>query len=195
MAKVGIYRCHLVLAMRFAAVLPLIALSACQIPPDQREAAHFYQVPSGSTLILNRRIVIPPYELKIYIQNGRLARGANQVYPFCKFEVRNKKDHPQIVEPGEFRIYRVDPVRSLFVTADSPYLLAGALLSGTIFEHEGKPTPEVYGSRMFLRSDQQPEVYQLVCGHLQDPNIEARYLSINQIRETLGDTFTLKLAP
>lgn len=180
--------------MRLAALLLVFVLSACQIPPGQREEAHFYEVPPGSTLILNRRIFIPPYELKIYIQNGRLAQGANQYYPFCKFEVRHKKDHPQAIEPDAFEIRRVDRVRSLFVKADRPYALTGAAIGGGIFEKEGKPTPRVHGSRMFLHSDRQPEVYQLVCGHLQDPNIEARYLSIQQIRETLGDIFTLKLA-
>lgn len=179
--------------MRLNAFLLVLVLSACQIPPGQRETAHFYEVPPGSTLILNRRITIPPYDLKIYIQNGRLAQGANQAYPFCKFEVRHKQAHPQAIEPDEFEITRVDRVRSLFVKADRPLLAATGIGGGT-FEKEGKPTPRVHGSRMFLHSDRQPQVYQLVCGHLQDPNIEARYLSVQQIRETLGDIFTLKLA-
>jgi len=43
-----------------------------------------------------------------------------------------------------------------------------------------------------LQSANQPEVFRLSCGHVDDPG--SHYLSIEQIRKVLGDVFALRTA-
>ena len=142
--------------------------------------------------------MIPANALKIYIQDGRLVYATNEYYPFCKFELRDLKETPQVVKPDEFEIYSTSRQADLFVSIDKYHLIAGlgVITSFGMFErNDGKPSPIVYGIRMDLRSARQPDVFRLTCGHLQDPNMEARYLSIKQIWGALGEVFTLQLPP
>ncbi len=155
----------------------------------------FYKVPSGSTLILHSSdVAIPANRLKIYLQNGNLGYGTNRYYPFCKFELRQAKKQSQLITPDRFIITRTRRVVDYFVglNLDSQHLFASISLKSS---NNGKPSPRIYGTQMDLRSANQPQVFRLTCGHLQDPNITARHLSINQIREALGAVFTLQLAP
>jgi hypothetical protein len=192
---------------RFAVILLAVFLAACQsAAPDP--SSPFYMPPAGSKLILNQGFVIPPHELKIFVQDGRLAYGANEYYPFCKFELRDLKDTPQEVRPDEFTIDSVSRQTGVFAAFDQfdkRSLLAGIGVIGgyggisigiggtgiSIFD--GKPSPVVYGIRMDLSSSRQPNVFRMTCGHLQDPDMGAHYLSIDEIRQALGGVFTLRL--
>lgn len=176
------------------AVILVVFLSGCEsfIKPDVNSP--FYKVPSGSKLVLRRTIAIPTKRLKIYLQEGSLDYGANRYYPFCKFELKQAKNHPQFIEPDQFMITRTRRVVDHFVGLDPDRQPLFASISfGS--SNNGKPSPRIYGTQMDLRSPKQPNVFRLTCGHLQDPNMKARHLSINQIREALGAVFTLQLPP
>ena len=193
---------------RFAVILLVVLLAACQsVAPDP--SSPFYLPPVGSRLILNQGFVLPPRELKIFVQDGRLVYAANEYDPFCKFELYDLKDTPQEVEPDEFHIYRVSRQTGVFAALDridKRRLLAstgvvggyggigigigGGIGSGAF---DGKPSPVVYGIRLDLRSPRQPNVFRMTCGHLQDPDMGARFLSIDEIRQALGNAFTLRL--
>ncbi len=190
---------------RFAVIPLAVLLAACQVAPDS--GSPFYIPPVGSKLILNQGFVMPPHELKIFVQDGRLTYAANEYYPFCKFELRDLKDTPQEVEPDEFSIYNVSHQTGVFAALDrfdKRSLLASVGFGGGggigigmggagmgIFD--GKPSPIVYGIRMDLSSSRQPNVFRMTCGHLQDPDMGARFLSIDEIRQALGNAFTLRL--
>lgn len=175
--------------MRLAAIL-LMFFCGCQSVTKQNENSPFYKVPSGAELILHQAITVPPRQLKVYIQDGRLVYAPDRYYPFCKFELRRVQKHPQIVAADRFQILRTRRIKSHFVSIDRGPLVVSLLLN---FPKDGKPSPIVYGTRMELRSATQDQVLALTCGHLQDPNMLARHLSINQIRATLGKVFTLQL--
>ena len=180
---------------RLAAMLFIVFLTACQSAVERDESSPFYLPPPGSKLILNREITIPADALKIYLQDGRLVYAANEYYPFCKFELRDLKETPQSVKPDEFEIYRTSRQTGVFARIDQHRLIVSAhMITHAGARGDGPPSPIVYGIRMELRSTRQPEVFRLSCGHLQDPNMEARYLSIEQIRAALGPIFTLQLA-
>lgn len=191
---------------RFAVIPLAVLLAACQVAPDP--GSPFYMPPVGSKLILNQGFVMPPQELKIFVQDGRLIYGANEYYPFCKFELRDLKDTPQEVRSDEFNIYNVSRQTGVFAALDrfdKRSLLAsigvvggyggiGVGIGGPgIGIFDGKPSPIVYGIRMDLSSPRQPNVFRMTCGHLQDPDMGARYLSIDEIRQALGKAFTLRL--
>ena len=183
---------------RSAAMLFVVFLTGCQSAEERwDESSPFYLPPPDSKLILHLEITIPADALKIYLQDGRLVYAANEYYPFCKFELRDLKETPQVVKPDEFEIYRTSRQTGVFARIDKHRLIAGVGIIthfGAIDINDGKPSPIIYGVQMELRSARQPEVFRLTCGHLQDPNMEARYLSIEQMRAALGTVFTLRLA-
>jgi len=173
--------------LRLVLLIPLLGLLGCEsIPPS--ETSPFHRVPGGSRLILNTNLLVPPYSAKIYIQNGWIAYGANQYYPYCKLQLQEPKFTPQEVLPGVFEIYRSRRITDLFASLEPQVQHVRARL------YDGKPSPIVYGTDLFLRSAEQPQVYKLMCGHMQDPNLTARHLTIEQIRATLGEVFTLQLS-
>ncbi len=174
--------------IKLAVTFLLVLLTACQIPPVEQDTSPFFLVPGGSRLILNQDIQIPAYRFNIFVQSGRLAYGANQNYPYCKFSVQETAAHPQLIKAGEFEIYKTRRVTSLFAARSPTNLFAGVFSGG-----RGKPTSVVYGTEMDLRSASQPRAFQLMCGHLQDPNLTARHLSVAQMQQALGEVFTLKL--
>ncbi len=179
--------------MKKAALGVLLSfLVGCQNFVERDENSPFYMVPSGSRLLLHYDVMIPPYKLKTYIQNGRIVYAPNQYYPFCRFELRQVKETPQRVTPDIFEIYQTSRQKGIFAAMSSFQLFASLTFGNS---GDGKPSPIIYATRMDLRSSQQPEVFRLTCGHLQDPNLEARHLSIKQIREALGNVFTLQLPP
>jgi hypothetical protein len=172
----------------------LAFLYGCEslIEPDVNSS--FYKVPRGSILVLHRDVAIPANRLKIYLQDGKLGYGANQYRPFCKFELRQAKKQRQFVTPDQFMITGTRRAVGYFVGLDLNRRQLFASI-GLKSSDNGKPSPEIYGTQMDLRSTRQPQVFRLTCGHLQDPNLTARHLSINQIREALGAVFTLRLPP
>jgi hypothetical protein len=170
----------------------MVFLTGCESLIETDVNSSFYKVPSGSTLILHRDVAIPANRLKIYVQDGSLGYGVNQYYPFCKFELRQAKKQSQFIAPDQFIVTRTRRIVDYFVGLDferQPFFASIDLQNSA----NGKPSPKVYGTQMELRSTMQPQVFRLTCGHLQDPNLTARHLSINQIRETLGAIFTLQL--
>ena len=121
--------------IKLAVILLLLLLTACQIPPAEQDTSPFLLVPEGARLILNQDIQIPAYRFKIFVQSGRLAYGANQSHPYCKFSVQETAAHPQLVKADEFEIYRTRRVTSLFAARSPTNLFAGVLSGG-----RGKPT-------------------------------------------------------
>ena len=179
--------------LRPTSVVLFLLLAACEIPPQQRDSSPFYLVPPGSKFTLNQDILIPANSLKIFIQDGRLVYSPNQYYPYCKFSLRELKDHPQLVKADEFDIFKTWQVADLFAAIDTFHAFPVFADISISSNDRGAPTPIVYGTEMDLHSATQPQVFRMMCGHLQDPNLTARYLSVDQMREALGGIFTLQL--
>jgi hypothetical protein len=53
---------------------------------------------------------------------------------------------------------------------------------------------QTFATILYLRSERQPEALRLTCGHWDYPPW-ATHLSIAQIRQTLGEVMTLRIAP
>lgn len=174
-------------------------LSACQTTPGIGIGtgiidpnSPFQSVPQGSRLILNHDITIPAGSVKVIYQGGRQVYAANEYEPFCKFEILPLKDVPQQVSADEFVIYRSGRGQHALLVGIGLETLPRYAARGFLWWRDDAPSPRIYGTYMFLRSPTQPDVYRLICGHLQEPDGLARYLTINQIRAAIGDTFTLQ---
>ncbi len=178
--------------MRLSWLLLTALLAGCQGLYPYDETRYYFSVPSGSTLVLNRTLQTAPGELAIYLQDGVPYTGApNRMRPYCKFELRHKREQAQRIEPDSFVIARSTRHRSAGLTPDWRLRPASLRPASLLFDHDG-PTFLVYSSFFYLASERQPEVLRMTCEYWGDP-ATGRFLSIAQIRDTLGEVFSLEL--
>lgn len=186
----------------FFAALSGFALAGCQALEENRAAySRLHDIPAGSTLELHAPVEIPADKRNVYIQNGEHVAywHLDQWYPYCELILRGLPAHERQVHPDTFVIERSQRYYDMHGDVRAP-MLAGL---GVGFEFgvgaanggdDGGPSPWLYITELQLRSQRNPAVEKLLCGHLQDPPL-AEYLTIDQVRKAMGDLFTLHLAP
>ena len=165
-------------------------LTACQTAPVANTQSPFYLPPVGTQLVLNQSLTIPANRVKVFIQDGRIVFAPNEYRPFCRFEVLPLKAEPQIVQPDNFVIQRRGRVEDLFAAWDSRYQFAARRL----WWFDDDRSPVIFGTLMFISSPAQPDVYRMMCGHLQDYGLVPRHLTVEQMQATLGNIFTFQFA-
>jgi hypothetical protein len=146
-------------------------------------------------VVLNRELGIPPEQVGVYIQNGKVLPWPeiNAYYAHCKFELRDRKDTEQKVSPDEFIVTRVvqDVVH---MVQWGRVQTAGVSLGVRVGGMDGGPTVYTYATYIYLGSERQPRVFRLGCGQWAYPGSQyAEHVSIAQMRKALGDLVTLKL--
>lgn len=177
------------------------ALAACQTTYEGNEDSPYYVVPPGTPLLLNQPLTIPPEQVSVWLQDGRVidANDARMYYPHCKFEVRERMPTAQTVTPDEFIVTRV--TRSLMHSVRAPdpsermvaRIGVGFGFGAGINMGTNGPSVQTFATRMNLGSDRQPNVMRLTCGHWDYP-YDGRHLTISEIRNALGGVFDLRLA-
>jgi len=189
--------------MRYRALVILSAglLSACQIDTSRYpESSPFKPVPVGATLILHQPLTIPADKVAVYLQNGKVLRYAEVevLKPHCKFELYKIADKERVVHPDRFRIIKVSNNQAGFFRptgtrlAETRIGVGIHLRMGAGGTDDGSPSMVTYMTEIRLQSANQPDVFKLSCGRLDDPGAE--FLSIEEMRKALGDVFTLKTA-
>ncbi len=155
--------------MRYVAGVALaFLLAACQTAAYRGdENSPYFTVPVGTRLVLHRELVIPADRVDVYLQGGRVLGYAevNPHHPFCTFDVTKA-------------------TQDIRYTRNAP---------GVVFASDGTPSFEVYSTILALHSDRQPQVTVLTCTQWQYPPLQ-RHVTIAEMRKTLGDLFTLRLA-
>lgn len=161
----------------------------CAGVPQGEEVSWFEAVP-GDSLTLHREIVVPSYTARAYIQNGRVEPfpEINRYHPHCTLETWAVKGVERTVKPDVFAIEKVR--RGINQGVDR----GGLKKVRMRFADDGGASPELWATEFFLRSKAQPDVYRLTCQHLEDPSMLPHYLTLREIRRTLGGLMTLKLA-
>ena len=153
------------------------------------ENSPYHAIRAGSTLTLNREITFPADIVSVFIFNGQIVpRSTIDVYkPHCKFELYDMKPQPQTIQPDTFTIQKS-------VYFDAMYNPGRLHQTNFVLNRytTGGPSYQPYTTYMYLQSDKQQNVYRLSCLHWEDP-VDARYLTVAQIRQVLGDLMTLKL--
>lgn len=170
-------------------MLSITACSSLQVWPDSRETL------LQSKLVLHHAVTIPPHKASIYIQNGQIIEhvpyGAiDQYYANCKFELREVLDKPQIIAPDSFKIINVKYEESLS-RRELPLRYALHMNTGLQISDGGGISYADYITTMELHSAQQPQAFRLSCQHWEDPTLDAKHLTIQQIKDTLGKLFSL----
>ncbi len=152
------------------------------------ENSEYYRVPVDSTLVLNQSLTIPIRHKRVYFQDGRPLAfyEVNEYQPWCVLRMRAKKDVAQMIAPGEFVVSEVTR-EHLYEIARLPILVAQ-------FDTDGgsEMTYQVVATRMELTSDTQPDVRTLSCSRWSIPQ-DRYWVTIRDVRETLGSIFNLRL--
>ena len=184
------YRYTLILGV-FSALL-LGACGGSQVARD--ENSQFFSIPVGSTFTLNRELTVDPDRTSVHLQNGRVSpvRGIDIYRPNCKFELFTISERARTVEPDTFVVTRiVDQLED--VSTQRPLYASLSVAEGG-GGGNGGPLHQNYSTIMWLESNKQPDVFRLSCRRWDFINL-GEYLSINEMRQALGDYFTLTLAP
>lgn len=173
----------------FLIILVLITtmdLTACSYPVTKDKNSYFYSVPVGTTLTLNKEIIIPANLARRYFQNGESMneKGIDIYYPHCNILMNTLAEYSRTIKPTVFEIYRVIDEEE---HAQRPVYFASTNSSGV-----GGPSIIAYSTYYYLRSKNKSDVRSLECLQWGDP-YDVEYLSINEIKKSLGDYFTLDI--
>jgi len=184
--------------MRTILLAAVMLLTACQTAYEGYEGnvnSPYYLVPAGSTLVQHQALVIPPNRAGVSLQGGQVLplSQINQYHPYCKFEVLRVRDAAQAVRADSYVIKKV--VQEITDTVDTGRIRLAALSigMGVLAREKDGASMETYATRLYLRSDKQPDVYRLSCGQWAFP-ATGQHVTIREMRVALGGVFTLRLA-
>ena len=167
-------------------VLPLwLLLAACRILEDADEA-RADRIPMGTLLDLHHDLTIPPDQAGVFIQ-GTPIGDRDRYDAVCRLEVRSVALTPRTVRADRFTVVRVARDWERFSQRETG-------LRRVRFDPDG-PALLRLSTVLYLRSDRQPEVFRLVCSHLQDSAQNPRHLTAAEIRTTLAPVVTWPATP
>jgi hypothetical protein len=138
---------------------------------------------AGAQIEVMRELVIPAGLARVYLQHGQALgyEAVDQYAPFCYFLMRRPEAAAQTIAPGTLRVESVSLNETEVRRALPLHLAAALVLAGG----DGRGVIALQ-SYMRLESPDQPQVYALVCSGAFATSFEARPISADQLRETLG---------
>ena len=160
---------------------------ACAVGPQDPEHSPYYKIPVASSLVLHRDLSIPANQAAVFIQNGEVKnfKDIDKYYPYCKFEVRTIMQNNQTIKADTFIIHRSTTDETIVQKPQSVFRRVSMDDGG------GGPSFIEMFRIMYLRSEQQPDVLRLSCGHRAiSPNYD--HLTVSEVRQALGKLMTLK---
>ncbi|MCW9089119.1 MAG: hypothetical protein OQK54_06280 [Gammaproteobacteria bacterium] len=173
-------------------VLLGILLAGCQQTPVRDEGSNRSRITVGSTLTLNKPLVVPAGHARVFLQYGKVREKVRlkRYQPHCNFEITVVSDGTQRIEPGEFVVTDLSMDEEEVVRRSGPLRYAALQLSD-----DGDMAPQIaLLIHHKLHAEGQPQVMRLTChGGFADP-WQAEYPSVSAIREALGEWVTLELA-
>jgi hypothetical protein len=172
-------------------LLILAGLPGCQSGFQVNTGDGNFQTLSAQTLVLHRDVRIPPRQSHAYFQKSTGAGIGGEYAPHCELEVRQVLEEAQYVRAGVFEItgirgethYVQRPLKNIQLTAAVGFQL--------LAEDSADWIMQAY--HFTLHSDEQPDVLRLICGGAYDFPFYARYPSLEDIQQALGDVASLEL--
>lgn len=172
--------------MKISVLLPLcLLLTACQTTGPFDENSSFHLLPAGSRLLLKQDLTIPAHSAGVLLQGGHVtsSNAVNRYHPHCRLEVLDVRETTQTVAADEFVVQRARQETPMVTHPDTRQ--AGLRKVSTIGYFD-------FRTILDLRSPRQPRVRWLTCNQWGDPGL-GQHLSVREIRQALGDIFTLSL--
>jgi hypothetical protein len=157
---------HRLIPLLFATGL----LTGCQTTSSTNPDSIWYELPTGSKLVLNQDLEIPAGQAHTIVQNARAGTSAYKLEVMCRFEVEQMG--PRTIHPDTFLITEVSQGR----------------------QWVNEPSTMLFYKDLHLQSEQQQAILPMRCGYTDYPLL-GQPVTIEQIRETLGGLFTLVPGP
>ncbi len=170
------------------AALSAVLLSACNATIPKDPASPYYQVSVGSTLKVLEKIEIPPGRARVFIQNGAITVNFNHYAPNCNVEVdKLDNENTQYIEPGEYRIRRVQLSMEEVVQAQPVQVaaLGSDLVLANNTASDGKTM--IYEGYHLWVEDPAENFTRLSCRGVYALPSDALPPSIDEMRQALGE--------
>ncbi|MXY64852.1 MAG: hypothetical protein F4206_01550 [Gammaproteobacteria bacterium] len=174
---------------RIAMVLMLVPLGAGAFGSIATPAAR--QIHLGDEVELHHAVRAAA-GARVYLQHGRVVAGADRAHrePYCYFHVFRD---PQVIDSG----FMIHPDLFTVKGLTSRIEYSGALLPNVRYAMSSLSFQDYSAEYMMttvrLESASQPRVRELKCGIFAVP-FERSYLTLEEIRNVLGNIVTLKLS-
>ncbi len=174
--------------MKYITIFSLLMLvMSCTQNNIKDENSYRYSIPAGSKLKLNQEIIIPSSLGRTFFQNGKVTKekDINIYYPHCSITINTLQKSDRIISPTTFEIIKV---------VDDEEYAQGYIFYASTDIQLASDTPLITGlvSYYYLKSLLEPDVRSLEC--IQWNSLyENNYLSINEVRKSLGNIFTLTI--
>lgn len=167
-------------------------LAGCAGAHEYGPNSPYYTYPVGMTIELLQPLAIPPGEASVRLQYGRtVARnGVQEVDPYCVFEIDTVSASAQTVPPARFRVIRVQ--RRMETFSGMPALPWRAFAVG--LGRDDGPSHLYYVTEFRLQANGHPVVRSLACQHNVADVAIPRHLTMAEMRQALGNYFSLDLA-
>ena len=171
----------------------LLVLAGCGTTKPYGVDSPYYPYPNGVRLILNQTLEIPPDSATVRLQYGQVVarNGVQEQDPYCIFELSTVAAGPQQVSPDEFSVTRVERSTSTIARSES---LPTGLVRVNMGNDSSGPSHYYYKTEFFLHSDSQPNVLAMTCQSNQNYTPIKRHLTLEEIRQALGNIFTMRLS-
>ena len=186
---------------RFTVLILFALIPACQpayINGTPNERSPYFEVPVDSKLILNRTITVEAGQKSAYFQRGQQLKWFNvdKYAAYCALTLDRELKTEQTIEPGELEVYKVFNQHLFQIAkARSPSAPTGDFRPQTVQMRDGgRDTYQVLAVIMELRSAVKSDVRRLICANWVVPQ-GMQSVTVNGIRQSLGDFASLKLAP
>ena len=172
-------------------LVTLPGLPGCQSGLQVNVGDGDFQSLSAHTLVLHRDVRIPPRQAHAYFQKSTGAGIGGEYAPHCELEVRQVLEEAQYVRAGVFEIREIRGETHYVQRPRKNIQLAAAADFQLLAEDSAEWIMLAY--HFTLHSDEHADVLRLICGGAYDFPFFARYPSLEDIQQALGDVASLEL--
>ena len=170
----------------------LLSLTACQSGGPARSESTLFAQLAGGQFILHRDVSIPPGRVRVIFQQGIADQGASEFQPRCELEVSDILETPQTIPAGSYRIGKVRGMQR-YVRRPSEKIMLAAAGEPTRLVDDSSDEWYMHTYIMQLLGEPQEDAPILACGGAYNFAFYARYPTLEEMREALGDYATLTL--
>jgi len=174
-------------------LLSFFLTSACSMPISIPSDSIKNRLPVGSILRLTQTITIPADRSYMYIANGELKQLKNYntvdiYHPYCTIHFHKESTQKRQIKPDSFEVIKIEEWERDFgriLNKYQRYVKGGGARFIKTSSDAGGPSIVMHATIISLRSKNQPEVNELVCGHWNDA-WELNPLTLQEMKSALG---------
>jgi hypothetical protein len=173
-------------------ILCLSGLYSCSsLQTGDRDNQPGFYPPVASKIILHQPLKVLADRAGLYLQNGENKGGAHSRFePFCYIRFFNVKQMPRAIQADTFIVKSIRTETRL-VAYNRPLSAPFQHIAYRLVDSTPSDILEVVTMR--ISSLNQPEVYLLECGGVENDPASVEPPTINEIRRAMGNLMTLQM--